>query len=165
MTCLSAKDIRWPKDLSGGPEATKHTGGLIKAQPMADPKGKDKGLLSQVLALESGDLKSIHGTVGESLIYAGCMLMVDSSAPGVVTDRERMRTCSVSDPDTGKVVSSVITSSDVKDMHGEALLPFGVIEDMLVTLAFTAIISDSEKWVIVSSSASVGESKSFFPFV
>ena len=31
VTCLGVKDFRWPKDLSGGLEVTKQTGGLDKA--------------------------------------------------------------------------------------------------------------------------------------
>ena len=31
VTCLGAKEISWPKDLSGGPKVTKQTGGLDEA--------------------------------------------------------------------------------------------------------------------------------------
>nr|POE67051.1 hypothetical protein CFP56_72947 [Quercus suber] len=141
VTCLGAKNFRWPKELSGGLEATKHTGGLVKAQPVADPKGKDKWLLAQVHELETGDLKPIHGRVGESSNYVGCTRMEDFSALGAKTNMERVRSFSMLDPNSSKVVSSVITSSDVEEMHGEALLSSRVTGDMLVTLAITTMES------------------------
>ena len=45
VTCLGAKDFRWPKDLSGGPEVTKQTSGLDKAQPMATVSSQSEGTL------------------------------------------------------------------------------------------------------------------------
>ena len=108
---------------------------------MADPKGKDKGLLAQVYELEIGNLKLIHGRAGECSSYEGCTPMEDSGAPGAVTDMERVCSFSVLDLDSGKVGSSAFTSSDVKEMHGEALLPFGVTRDMVVTSAITVMLS------------------------
>ena len=35
VTCLGAKEIRWPRVFSGGPEFTELSGGLVKAQPVA----------------------------------------------------------------------------------------------------------------------------------
>ena len=45
MTCLSAKEFNWPKDLSGGPKVIKQTGGLDKAQPVAPMSSKSMGIL------------------------------------------------------------------------------------------------------------------------
>ena len=45
MTCLGAKEISWPKDLSGGPEVTKQIGGLDEAQPVVQMPSHKEGNL------------------------------------------------------------------------------------------------------------------------
>ena len=45
VTCLGAKEISWPKDLSGGLEVTKQTGGLVEAQLVVQVPSHEKGSL------------------------------------------------------------------------------------------------------------------------
>ena len=52
MICLGAKEFNWPKDLSGGPEVTKLTGGLDKAKPVAPMSSKSKGILIKLNPLQ-----------------------------------------------------------------------------------------------------------------
>nr|POF14673.1 hypothetical protein CFP56_52659 [Quercus suber] len=61
VTCLGAKEFRWPKVLNGGPKITKQSDGLVKAQPVATVIGEssrgrtrgDSGSLVIVVELES----------------------------------------------------------------------------------------------------------------
>ena len=45
MTWLGDKELSWPKVLSDGPEVTKQTGGLVKAQPVVQVYSQKKGSL------------------------------------------------------------------------------------------------------------------------
>ena len=56
VTCLGAKDFRWPKDLSGGPEVTKQTSGLDKAQPMATVSSQSEGTLVKPNTLKGNSI-------------------------------------------------------------------------------------------------------------
>ena len=51
MTYLDAKHFSWPKDVSGGPEIIKHSGGLAQAQPV-DTVSPLKGTLVKPVALK-----------------------------------------------------------------------------------------------------------------
>jgi len=51
VTCLGAKDFRWSKALSGGPEVAKQTGGLVKAHPVATVSSLSEGTLVKPISL------------------------------------------------------------------------------------------------------------------
>ena len=66
VTCLGAKDFRWPKDLSGGPEVTKQTGGLDKAQPVAIVSSQSEGTLVKPNTLKGSSVVQFTWVIGES---------------------------------------------------------------------------------------------------
>ena len=66
VTCLGAKDFRWPKDLSGGPEATIHTGGLVKAQPVATVSSISEGTLVKPNSLKGVSVGQSTWVIGKS---------------------------------------------------------------------------------------------------
>nr|POE91817.1 hypothetical protein CFP56_65362 [Quercus suber] len=68
VTCLGAKDFRWPKALSGGPEITKHTGGLVKAQLMAKVSSLSEGTLVKPNSLKGSSDGQSSWVKGECLI-------------------------------------------------------------------------------------------------
>ena len=51
MTYLDAKDFSWPKDVSGGPDIIKLSGGLAQAQPV-DNVSPLKGILVKPMGLK-----------------------------------------------------------------------------------------------------------------
>ena len=65
VTYLDAKDFSWPKDVSGGPEIIKHSGGLAKAQPV-DTVSPLKGTLVKPVALKDSFEGQALWAVGES---------------------------------------------------------------------------------------------------
>ena len=67
MICLGAKEFNWPKDLSGGPEVTKLTGGLDKAKPVAPVSSKSKGILIKPNPLQVRFDALCMWVIGESL--------------------------------------------------------------------------------------------------
>ena len=67
VTCLGAKDFRWPKDLSGGPKVTKQIGGIVKAQPMAIVPSLSEGTLVKPNTLKGVSVGQSTWVVEESL--------------------------------------------------------------------------------------------------
>ena len=67
MICLGAKEFNWPKDLSGGSEVTKLTGGLDKAQTVALVSSKSKGILIKPNPLQGWFDAPCMWVIGESL--------------------------------------------------------------------------------------------------
>ena len=66
VTCLGAKEISWPKDLSGGPEVTKQTGGLDEAQPVVQVPSHKKGNLVKPSFLHAKSDAQSTWVIGES---------------------------------------------------------------------------------------------------
>ena len=65
VTYLDAKDFNWPKDVSGGLEIIKHSGGLAQAQPM-DTVSPLKGTLVKPVAFKDSFEGPASWAVGES---------------------------------------------------------------------------------------------------
>ena len=78
VTCLGAKDFRWPKDLSGGPEVTKQAGGLDKAQPVATISSQIEGTLVKPNTLKGNSIVQSTWVIGES---SRGRMMGDSELP------------------------------------------------------------------------------------
>nr|POE97488.1 hypothetical protein CFP56_05481 [Quercus suber] len=65
VTYLDAKDFSWPKDVSGGPEIIKHSGGLAEAQ-LVESDFPLKGILVKPIALKDSTEDHVSWAVGES---------------------------------------------------------------------------------------------------
>nr|POE85780.1 putative atp synthase 24 kda subunit, mitochondrial [Quercus suber] len=67
VTCLSAKEISWPKDFSGGLEITNLTVGLDEAQPVVQVPSLKKGSLVKPSAFQVNSDAQSMWALGESL--------------------------------------------------------------------------------------------------
>ncbi|KAF3970804.1 hypothetical protein CMV_005533 [Castanea mollissima] len=66
VTCMDAKEISWPKDLSVGPEVTKQKGGLDEAQPAVQVPSLKKGSLVKPIFLQVKSNGQSTWVLGES---------------------------------------------------------------------------------------------------
>ena len=66
VSYLGAKEISWPKDISGGPEVTKQSGGLEEAQPVVLVPSLKKGSLVKPRFLHVKSVAQTTGVIGES---------------------------------------------------------------------------------------------------
>ena len=106
MTCLGAKEISWPKDLSGGPEVTKQTGRLDEAQPVVQVPSYKKGNLVKPSFLHVKSDAQSTWVIGES---SKGKMNGDSESPesAAVPDLELSASALNVDPVHGALVVSL----------------------------------------------------------
>ena len=109
MTCLGAKEISWPKDLTGGPEVTKQTGGLDEAQPVVQVPSHKKGNLVKPSFLHVKSDAQSTWVIGES---SRGKMNGDSESPesAAVSDLELSASALNVDPIHGALVVSLSVS-------------------------------------------------------
>ena len=126
VTCLGAKDFKWSKDLSGGPEVTKQTGGIVKAQLMAIVPSLSEGTL-----VKPNTLKGV--SVGQST------WVVEESSRGITKG------------DSGSPVIAAVLESNVctSALNGNPIqvasvvsLPVRLVGDHLVEVASVMKVSN-----------------------
>ena len=67
VTYLGAKEFKWPKVLSGGPEITKQSDGLVKAQLVAIVSSLNEGTLVKPNSFKGCSVSQSSWVIGESL--------------------------------------------------------------------------------------------------
>ena len=135
VTCLGAKDFRWPKDLSGGPKVTKQIGGIVKAQLMAIVPSLSEGTLvkpnSEGTLVKPNTLKGV--SVGQST------WVVEESSRGIMKG------------DSGSLVIAAVLESNVctSALNGNPIqvasvvsLPVRLVGDHLVEVASVMKVSN-----------------------